>query len=231
MAIGTPVSCGTNAATTAGSTAQTCVVTLTAAIAVGDEITVLCGLTGNKTASSITDTGSNSYSSVKSVNSGSGATDTKASIHRSKCTTALGIGDTVTVTYSGISGGSITAEVVKVTPVVDAADATGSASGDSGDPTGSITTVAESTVAFAVVIQYAGIAPIYDEDASWTSLSGFDYTGHNLSLHTAYQILSSSGSKTYNPETPGTAGEWSMALASFAESASRLDLLPILGVS
>ena len=233
MAIGTPVSCGTGSATTGSSTPQTCVVTLTTAISVGDEIVVACGLSGNKTASAITDTGSNSYASVVSANSGPGGSDSKASIHRSKCTTALGIGDTVTITYSGIGGGSIAAEVIKVSGVSDAADATGTASGNSGDPTGSITVAGESTVAFSSTIVRLGSAPIYDESAGWTSLAGVAYEGAGtISFHTAYQVFASSGAKTYDPEVSGAdTAEWSMGLASFAESASGMDSLLILGVT
>lgn len=233
MAIGTPVSCGTGSATTALSTAQQCVVTLTVAVSVGDEIVLLCGLTGNKTASSVTDTGSNTYTSVGFANSGPGASDSKASVHRCRCTTALGIGDTVTVTYSGIGGGSVTVEVVKVARVTDAADATGTASGNTGDPTGSITVVGASTIAFSATIVRLGVAPTYDESAGWTSLAGVAYEGTgSISFHTAYQAFSSSGAKTYDPEVSGAdTAEWSMMLASFAESASHADSLPVLGVS
>lgn len=235
MAIGTPVSCGTNSKSTANGS-DPLVVTLATAIAVGDEIVVLIGADANRSVSGVTDTGGNSYTAMAAANSGSLVTDVRTVVYRAKCAVALGIGDTVTIANTGIGDATdgIAAEVASVSGVSNGTDATGTAAGDTGDPTGSITTVASATVAFAATVVELGAAPTYDESAGWTALAGVAAEGTvGLSFHTSYKINAAAGALTYDPEVSGTdTTDWSMSLVSLAETLAGADtaLLPMLGV-
>lgn len=230
-AIGTPVSCGTNSKSTAnGSDPLT--VTLATAIAAGDEIIVLVAADGNRSVTGVSDTGSNTYTSGGAANSGTLTTDVRTVVFRARCSVALGIGDTVVVANSGIGDATdgIVAEVVKVSGVSNATDATGTASGDTGDPTGSVTTVGASTIVFVATVVELGSAPTYDESLGWTALAGVAAEGSvGLSFHTAYRTFSSAGAQTYDPEVSGAdTTDWSMSLMSLAESSSSPNRFPHL---
>ena len=232
MAIGTPVSCGTNSKN-ASSGSDPLVVTLTTAIAAGSEIIVLVWAKGNRNPSAIADTGGNTYSQMVTANSGPGSSDTICRQFRAVATTALAISDTVTVTNSGIGAGGIAAEVIKVTGVSNATAASGTGSGNTGAVTANIDTGGKvNAVLFAATVQALGSAPTFDDPLDWAPLTGVAAeVSVGLSCHSSYRAVTVDNTYTYAPTSSSTTAEWSMTLSSLQESTatSGAGYLPLLG--
>lgn len=196
--------------------------TITANVAVGDQVWVLIsadngGTAGVSSITTPTDSGGNTYSLVKEQNKTAGVTNdaNTAAIYRALITTALTSGvSTITANFSPstiVKGFT----VFKVTGAADTASSTVGATGAASTYTVTTASVGTDSLVMMIVVAEASTAPGADSDTtngSWVQATfGTSALGanNNQRTRTGYKIVTGSGTQTYNGSIVSV--DWSLA--------------------
>lgn len=221
---GLPQELGQLVSDTAGGGSDSSVLTTSANHAAGDPIVVFVVCANARTpATTMSDSAGNTYTRAILVTQ----TSVRVAIYVSSGAVALASGGTMTVVTSGIGAGEVNMSAIDIHAYRGVAEATGSNTGASGEPSVSLTTVVPRTIALACIGQVSGLSGVYDGDADWTPLAGIDAT--TLIMAVAYRVKTSAGADTWDPTT-GLSVAWAAGAVSLA-AADGIDNLLTLGVS
>ena len=188
-----PVSLGTRVESEAGG-AQSTVLTTSVAHLERQLLFVCVAAQAARTLGAMTDSVGNSYTVLAQASQAS----VKTAIYRSSGAIALGSGGTISLATSGIGGGEVLMSAFSLTPYKNATDASGTATGASGDPEVSITTVAAKTITIACAGQvYTGLDDTYTGDNDYTTMQGIGPQETTaIMLTCAYRVRTSAGADT-----------------------------------
>ena len=163
---------------------------------------------------SVADSGSNTY--AIDVDIADSSDQVRTVILSANIGTALVQGDTITVTHP--TGSSLGAVVDEFSGIASSSwvDDTGSGEGNSSTPSASATTTNADDLLYGAVGSHN--KKIYTEAASWTTLTHLvmDCGGApaEANNHTAYRIVSATGSYTFDP-TVDVGDKWAAAIAAY----------------
>ncbi len=210
MAIGTPVTIGSNAAT--GINSATLVLTTTAAVSAGDQIVVLIYVASNSIAfSSVTDSVGNTYTidAMKAHTSSA----RRIGIASARAATTLPLGGTITLTIASSSSANkgIAAVSVSGLEATGYVDATSTNEGTgTGWSTGSSGTLAQADE-IAIACAYSGTTTANAPAGAWLEL--YDFTAGSQRNAMEYQIVAA----TTALDAGGTWGNsnWAGVLATY----------------
>ena len=237
MAIGTPVSIGTTADKTSGTTT---VLTTSAAVPAGALICVCYAVDGDGTLSgdarqidSVADSSGNTYEQGRGENSGGNASTVAAGIYYAKNAAALASGSTITLDWFGTSAPTAKAISAFYCEGIDTTaplDVVGGAVLAAGSTTPSVSTDATTTQADVITIGIVATegpsgdsftqdaSPAYGNVPVRVGTSGGGAAG-NVTLSGGHFIETATGVKTYNP-TLGTSREWVAVIVTFKGAAT-----------
>lgn len=213
-AIGTPVEIGNNT----GNVSPT-VITTTATASVGSRIVVVIAQQSSLTITSVTDSAGNTYAQDNTGSQGSEG----GRIYSAPVTTQLSSSGTISVAFTGGNAVSASAFTCTGVGVLDAAGT--AATGNSGTPSASVTTVDATTLVVGFVANNSGGATT-QPGAPWTGLTDVLASGANIGW--AYQVASSAGSKTYAPTIGST--QWVDLVVSYKAAAGGAPQRALMGV-
>ena len=202
-----------NVASNTASNSTTVAVTVPAAgCAAGNVLAVrLYNWSSSVTVSSVADTQGNTYAEWVAKISGSDATF----LWKSKLTTALVSGNTITATFSAMANCGISVE--EFSGLDNTEDGENKATGTSTTPSVALTPTVVGVLVGNLGIQNS-VLPSYTEDAdtdngdSWHSMTAVTI-GTSTQIKGAYKIPTSAALNTYNP-TLGSSSEWYAQLGS-----------------
>lgn len=208
---------GSATSTTASATV---IYTLVAAIPVGSLVVVSeNSAIGSRLFSSVTDSRSNTY--VAAVKDEVRATST--AIASSVITTALQIGDTITVTLSGNSTSKSMVVYTSPEHATTPADASGGTNGSTDGASVTVSTSGATTQTRETnigVCCHAGGTAAWAQPGSW--VEDLDTTVSSRQHSGAHLALTAVGTQTYNPVNGSTTAAWSACVATFRETGLRL---------
>lgn len=206
MTIGTPVVLGN-----AGGTADPLVITTSATANVNDTIiVVISGSTGN-TVSSVTDSAGNTYVADKTQT----GTNQNAFVYRATVTTQLPSGGTITISKGAALATGASAIAVSGCATVSPLDATGSANGNSTTPSASASTTNANDIVIGMTAYQT--FTLTQPGGAWNALTG-NTSQSSGKVDWAYQIVSVTGTYTYNPTLDLAAG-WADIVVSYKAAA------------
>jgi len=240
MAIGTPVSIGTTADKTAGTTT---VLTTTEAVPAGALICVCYAVDGdganaNGEIESVTDSAGNTYVVGEAVSQGTTNAGVAGGIYYAKNATSLASGSTITLNWTGASSPaakSVSAFYVEGIDTTSPLDVIGTATGTSTTPSvsTSATTTQADVLTIGIVATEGPSGDTFTQDASpaygtppvRVGTSGGSATT-NVTLAGGHFVETATGVdgiaryyKTYNP-TLGTSRDWAAVIVTFKGAAT-----------